>query len=139
MREDLLMKVDRMTMAHGLEARVPYLDHLLVEVGASFAPEALFAGGRTKAVLRGLASRLLPPEITRRPQHGFLVPLGGWFRSDFAAYAKGLLTPATVRRRGLADPDAVAAALARFERTGEGARLIWNFILLELWFRRFLD
>lgn len=139
MREDLLMKVDRMTMAHGLEARVPYLDHRLAEVCAGFAPELLLAGGRTKAVLRGLASRLLPPDIVQRRQHGFLVPLAGWFQGNFAAYARGLLTPANVRRRGLLDPEEVAAQLARYERSGEGARMIWNFILLELWFRRFMD
>lgn len=139
MREDLLMKVDRMTMAHGLEARVPYLDHRLAEVCANFAPDLLLAGGRTKAVLRDLAGRLLPPEIAQRRQHGFLVPLAGWFQGDFAAYARGLLTPANVRRRGLLDPAEVAAQLSRYERGGEGARMIWNFILLELWFRRFMD
>jgi asparagine synthase (glutamine-hydrolysing) len=139
MREDLLMKVDRMTMAHGLEARVPYLDHRLAEVCAGFAPEILLAGGRTKAVLRGLAGRLLPPEIVQRRQHGFLVPLAGWFQGDFACYARGLLTPSNVRRRGLLDPEEVAAQLARYERSGAGARMIWNFILLELWFRRFMD
>lgn len=139
MREDLLMKVDRMTMAHGLEARVPYLDHRLAEVCAGFAPDLLLAGGRTKAVLRHLAGSLLPAEIVQRRQHGFLVPLAGWFQGDFAAYARGLLTPANVRRRGLLDPDEVASRLGRYERTGDGARMIWNFILLELWFRRFMD
>lgn len=139
MREDLLMKVDRMTMAHGLEARVPYLDHRLAEVCAGIAPELLLAGGRTKAVLRGLAERLLPAEIAQRRQHGFLVPLAGWFQGNFAAYARGLLGRETVHRRGLFDADEVASRLERYERTGEGARMIWNFILLELWFRRFMD
>ncbi len=139
MREDLLMKVDRMTMAHGLEARVPYLDHRLAEVSAGLAPNVLLAGGRTKAVLRGLAERLLPAEIAQRRQHGFLVPLAGWFQGDFAAYARGLLGRETVRRRGLLDAGEVASRLEHYERTGEGARMIWNFILLELWFRRFMD
>jgi asparagine synthase (glutamine-hydrolysing) len=139
MREDLLMKVDRMTMAHGLEARVPYLDHHLAEVCAGLAPELLLSGGRTKAVLRNLAGRLLPPEIVQRRQHGFLVPLADWFQGNFAAYARGLLTPSNVRRRGLLDPDEVASQLSRYESGGGGARMIWNFILLELWFRRFMD
>jgi asparagine synthase (glutamine-hydrolysing) len=139
MREDLLMKVDRMTMAHGLEARVPYLDHQLAETCAGFAPDLLLAGGRTKAVLRNLAGRLLPAEIAQRRQHGFLVPLAGWFQGDFGAYARDLLTPATVRRRGLLDPAEVTSQLARYQQTGENARMIWNFILLELWFRRFMD
>jgi asparagine synthase (glutamine-hydrolysing) len=126
-------------MAWGLEARVPYLDHPLAEICAGIAPGLLFAGGRTKAVLRGLAGRLLPPEIVQRRQHGFLVPLAGWFQGDFGSYARGLLNPENVRRRGLLDPNEVAARLTRYERSGEGARMIWNFILLELWFRRFMD
>jgi len=139
MREDLLMKVDRMTMAHGLEARVPYLDHPLAELTAGFAPDVLMRGGQTKAVLRDLSAKLLPPEITRRRQHGFLVPLAGWFQGDFAAYAAGLLSPETIRKRGLLETGQVAGILDRYQQTGEGARMIWNLVLLELWFRRFMD
>jgi asparagine synthase (glutamine-hydrolysing) len=139
MREDLLMKVDRMTMAHGLEARVPYLDHRLAEIAAGFDPGVLLRGGRTKAVLRDLSTRLLPPQISRRHQHGFLVPLGDWFRGDFAAFAAGLISPATVRKRGFLDPETAEGLVDRFRTTGEGGRMIWNLVLLELWFRRFID
>lgn len=139
MREDLLMKVDRMTMAHGLEARVPYLDHPLAEVTAGFHPSVLFHQGETKAVLRALARKLLPESIAQRRQHGFLVPLSGWFHGDFAGYAASLLAPETVRRRGLLEPAEVTALLHRYRQTGDGARMIWNLVLLELWFRRFMD
>jgi asparagine synthase (glutamine-hydrolysing) len=138
MQEDLLMKVDRMTMAHGLEARVPYLDQSLVELTAGFAPQVLLKDRKTKAVLRDHAAKLLPPAITQRKQHGFIVPLTDWFAGDFAAYAADLLSPENTRRRGLLDPGEVSGHLAAFQQTGEGSRLIWNLVLLELWFRRFI-
>lgn len=139
MLEDLLMKVDRMTMAHGLEARVPYLDHPLAELTATFSPQVLLHDGQTKSVLRHLARTLLPAPIVARRQHGFLVPLGSWFQGDFAAYAADLLAPETTRKRGLLNPDEVARLFTAYRQTGHHARMIWNLVLLELWFRRFMD
>ena len=139
MREDLLMKVDRMTMAHGLEARVPYLDHPLAETTAGFTPEVLLQNRQTKAVLRDIAAKLLPREIADRRQHGFLVPLAGWFKGDFASYAASLLSPETVKKRNLLEPMQVQNILAQYQKTGEGSRMIWSLVLLELWFRRFMD
>lgn len=76
--DDLLTKVDRTTMAHAIEARVPYLDHKLVELAFSL-PDDLRVRGRTdKLLLRQLAAEVLPPEIVQRPKHGFKVPLERW-------------------------------------------------------------
>jgi asparagine synthase (glutamine-hydrolysing) len=139
MQEDLLMKVDRMTMAHGLEARVPFLDHKLAELAAQFDPQIIFHGNQTKAVLRAVAHKHLPSEIVARKQHGFIVPLGQWFSGDFAAYARGLLTAENIRKRGMLNPEEVQQTLAGYEKDGSNSRMVWSLVLLELWFRRFID
>lgn len=133
------MKVDRMTMAHGLEARVPFLDHSLAEVTARIHPSVLFEGKRTKAVLRAVAKKLLPDTIVQRRQHGFIVPLSGWFSGDFVSYVRGLLAPATIKKRGVVSAEDAAAILAAYEKDGSQARMVWSLVLLELWFRRFMD
>ena len=139
MLEDLLMKVDRMTMAHGLEARVPYLDHALAEVTARVHPRVLFEGKKSKAVLRQIAGKLLPDTIVQRRQHGFIVPLSGWFGGDFMGYVRGLLTPGNVKKRGVVSESEAASILAAYEEDGSQARMVWSLVLLELWFRRFMD
>jgi asparagine synthase (glutamine-hydrolysing) len=139
MREDLLMKVDRMTMAHGLEARVPYLDHPTAELTATFSPEILIRKRQTKAVLRDLAKTLLPDQITNRPQHGFLVPLDHWFDGNFASFASGLLSADSIRRRELLCPESVTSLLKEYQRNGKHSRMVWSLVLLELWYRKFID
>ena len=133
------MKVDRMTMAHGLEARVPYLDHALAEVTARVHPRVLFEGKKSKAVLRQIAGKLLPDTIVQRRQHGFIVPLSGWFGGDFMGYVRGLLTPGNVKKRGVVSESEAASILAAYEEDGSQARMVWSLVLLELWFRRFMD
>lgn len=139
MEEGLLMKLDRMTMAHGLEARVPYLDHHLVELSASTPPEHRLRGRRTKAVLRAIAEKRLPAEIACRKQHGFLVPLDQWFGGSFADTAASLLSPAVLRKREMFDAEAVGRLLNQYRATGQNARTVWTLVILELWFRRFID
>lgn len=139
LREDLLTKVDRMTMAHGLEARVPYLDHRVAEVAAHFAANTLIRGKRTKSVLRDLGESLLPKPITNRPQQAFRVPLHGWFQGDFGSFASDLLSKNTIARRGILCPEATTSILLEYRSRGTHARIVWNLVLLELWFRRFFD
>ncbi len=139
LQEGLLMKMDKMTMAHGLEGRVPFLDHQLVELAAAMTPAVRLAGGRTKAVLRAIAEKRLPANIAGRKQHGFLVPLDQWFGGSFADFASSLLSPAILQKREMFDPNAVAGVLAAYRDSGKHARLIWSLVLLELWYRRFID
>lgn len=139
MEEGLLMKMDRMTMAHGLEARVPFLDHQLVEFNAGISPAMRLHQRRTKAVLRAIAEKRLPAEIASRRQHGFLVPLDQWFEGSFASWVSSLLSPETLRRRQMFDVDAVTGILRQYRDTGKNARVIWSLVLLELWFRKFVD
>ena len=88
---DILTKVDRMSMAHSIETRVPLLDHKLVEFAATIPPEMNLRDGTTKYVLKQAMRGILPDGIIDRPKHGFAVPLGYWFRGKLGAYVRDLL------------------------------------------------
>jgi asparagine synthase (glutamine-hydrolysing) len=134
--DDLLPKMDRMTMAHGLEARSPLLDRAVVEF-ASRLPDALKRrGARGKRVLRAAARGLLPPETLARRKQGFVVPLGSWFRGQLRPLVHDLL---------LADARLASRLrreeLERLVREHEGGRAdhghrLWSLLTLELWLRR---
>jgi asparagine synthase (glutamine-hydrolysing) len=116
--DDLLLKVDKMSMAHSLEVRVPYLDPELLGVVCNIGARDKLAAGETKAVLRSIANAYVPPRIRDRRQHGFLVPLAGVFERDLFANGgapsrlRQYLEPASA----LFDPDAVIRQLAPQQR-----------------------
>jgi asparagine synthase (glutamine-hydrolysing) len=89
--DDVLVKVDRATMAVGLEARVPFLDHRLVEAAATLPLDRRIAGGRGKLVLRRILDRLLPGIDFDRPKQGFSPPIGAWLKADLRDWADDLL------------------------------------------------
>src|SRR5207237_1093136 len=110
-------KVDRMSMAHALEVRAPFLDRELAELAFRLSPNARLRGMSLKRVLRAAVGGLLPEEILNRPKRGFGVPLDRWFRQDLASYVRGMLCARESRVRDyLAAPaidGIVHAALAR--------------------------
>jgi len=93
---NLLAKVDRASMAVSLEARVPYLDHRIVEWAATLPDRQRIRGGRTKSVLRRAFRDRVPEAILRRPKRGFDLPLGEWIRGPLLPVARDLLQPATL-------------------------------------------
>jgi asparagine synthase (glutamine-hydrolysing) len=97
---DILTKVDRMSMAHSIETRVPLLDHKLVEFAATIPPEMNLRNGTTKYVLKQAMRGILPDGIIDRPKQGFAVPLGYWFRGKLGPYVRDLLLGESARRRG---------------------------------------
>ena len=133
---DILAKVDRMTMAHGLEARAPFLNHELAAWTLAM-PErlAVAPGGELKALLRAAARRLFGPEIADRPKRGFSIPVHSWIRGPLAETIRELLEPRSVDALGVLDSAAVAAALADhmagrrnlgFEIWGLGVLVAWH-------------
>ncbi|HHZ64786.1 MAG TPA: asparagine synthetase B, partial [Flavobacteriales bacterium] len=80
--DDMLVKVDRMTMAHSLEARVPFLDHRLIEYMVGVSKTVKMEGFERKSVLRNAIGSKLPPELLKAPKKGFAVPLRHWFAND---------------------------------------------------------
>jgi asparagine synthase (glutamine-hydrolysing) len=136
---DILTKVDRMSMAHSIETRVPLLDHKLVEFAATIPPEMNLRGGTTKYILKRAMRGILPDRIIDRPKQGFAVPLGYWFRGKLGSYVRDLLLGEQGRRRGFFHQPYIESLLARHERGQNLDLQLWTLISFELWSRSFLD
>jgi asparagine synthase (glutamine-hydrolysing) len=132
--DDPVKRVDNMTMAFGLEARVPFLDHELVELAAQCPPEAKLADGG-KGVLKRAARGLVPDEVIDRPKGYFPVPGVRHLQGRLLDRVRDALASAPARERELFRPEAVAALLAHpnEERTTLGSNVTWQLGLLELW------
>ena len=136
---DILAKVDRMSMAHSLEVRVPLLDHKVVEFAATIPTELNLKNGTTKYVLKQAMRGVLPDQIIDRKKRGFAVPLGHWFRGKLGPYVRDLLLSDAARARGFFRPSAIRNLILRHER-GENLDLqLWTLISFELWAKAFLD
>jgi asparagine synthase (glutamine-hydrolysing) len=138
---DILTKVDRMTMAHSLEARPPLLDHTLVERIFPLPSELkIDRRGTQKAIFKRAVADLLPLEIVHRPKRGFGVPIRQWFRGPLRDPVEELLTEKRTRERGWLDAVAVRALLDEHQRGRRDQSLrLWSLLMLELWSRNFLD
>ena len=137
--DDILTKVDRMSMAHSLETRVPLLDHKVVEFAAKIPPEMLLSRGRSKRILRRAMAGLLPESVFERPKRGFAIPLGRWFRGPLKDYPRDLLLSERSRSRGIFDTAAVERLLSDARRGGVLDLPVWTLLSFELWCRVFLD
>jgi asparagine synthase (glutamine-hydrolysing) len=138
---ELLRYEDRNSMAHSLEARVPLLDHRLVELAFSLPGGELIRRGETKSVLRRALSDLLPPEVAaRRDKLGFVTPEARFLRGALGGLAADVFTSQSFRERGFVDAEAAAHRLAR-HRSGDAraGMELWRALNLELWAREFLD
>jgi asparagine synthase (glutamine-hydrolysing) len=136
---DILTKVDRMSMAHSLEARVPLLDHKLVEFAATVPAELQLRHGTTKYLFKRAMRGILPDTILDRPKRGFGVPLARWFRGQLAGFVRDLLLSETSRRRGIFNTAYIGQLLDRNERGRELDLPLWTLVSFELWCRTFLD
>jgi asparagine synthase (glutamine-hydrolysing) len=136
---DILTKVDRMTMAHSIEARPPLLDHLVVEFAATVPAHARLREGTTKYLFKRAMRGVLPDDIIDRPKKGFAVPLSRWFRSEWTTFVRDILLSDTCVRRGIFN----RKYLEQLLRLHEGGRnldlQLWTLVSFEQWCRRFLD
>jgi asparagine synthase (glutamine-hydrolysing) len=136
---DVLTKVDRMTMAHSLEARPPLLDHRLVEFAATVPPHLRYRDGTTKYLFKQALRGVLPDAIIDRRKQGFAVPLARWFRGPLFEYAHDVLLSDSSRARGVLNPAAVERQLQLHQRGRDLDLRLWTMLSFELWCRRFLD
>jgi len=136
---DILTKVDRMSMAHSIEARVPLLDHKLVEFAATIPPELRLRNGTTKYIFKRALRGLLPDEIIDRPKRGFGIPLGRWFRGQLGDFVRELLLSETSRRRGIFNTAYIEQLVQRHAKGRDRDLQLWTLISFELWCRTFLD
>jgi asparagine synthase (glutamine-hydrolysing) len=138
--DDILVKLDRMTMAASIEGRAPLLDHRVVEFAVRLPAHLRVRGGRGKHVLREVARRWLPSDVLDKPKQGFAIPLPEWFRTRLGAMAGDVFASRAFRERGWVQPAVVDGLLAE-HRAGRAdhAEPLWQVLVLELWARRFVD
>ena len=133
------MKVDKMSMSVSLEARVPYLDHRIVELVAGMPSDLKWRGG-SKYLLKRAAATVLPAEIIGRPKHGFTLPLAEWLRGELREMATDLLLGPRARARGLFHRPAVERSWAGYLAGRDGCFMqVWVLLNFEVWCRVFLD
>jgi asparagine synthase (glutamine-hydrolysing) len=140
MVDDILTKVDRMSMAVSLETREPLLDHRLLEYAATVPSSLKLRGGTSKYLLRRLLERRIPDSIVRRPKQGFAAPIGGWLAGPLAHLVHDTLFDGRLDGRGIFRRDALER-LWNEHRTGrrDHRHRLWALMMLELWFREFVD
>ncbi len=138
--DDLLNKVDRTSMAASLEARVPYLDHRLVEFAYSLPSSVKLKGGIGKYILKRAAAKYIPRDIINRRKKGFAVPLGPWFRKELKPLLLDILRSDSFKQRGYFKMDQVEA-MVQEHMSGQQDHhlLLYGLLLVELWHREFID
>ncbi|MGL5838738.1 MAG: XrtA/PEP-CTERM system amidotransferase [Sphingorhabdus sp.] len=129
---DILTKVDRTSMAVGLEAREPLLDHRLLEFAASLPENMRVRGGQGKWLMKRTMERYLPEDILYRPKMGFVTPIAQWFRGPLAGVARGIASNTTLARTGWFDSAELAKiADAHISGRSDHGRLLWQLLMLE--------
>lgn len=138
--DDLLIKKDKMGMATSIEARVPFLDHNLIEFAATIPPNLKCKGLKTKYILKKAVSDLLPKVIIKKKKMGFPVPIEPWLRGELGDMAQDILLGPEARKRGYFEQEFVQKLL-KSHQTGKKdmSKLIWPLIVFELWHRIYID
>jgi asparagine synthase (glutamine-hydrolysing) len=138
--DDLMVKVDVASMAHALESRSPLLDHVFMEWAATIPEHLKMAGGETKALFKKAMEPYLPHEVLYRKKMGFGCPVGDWMRTDLREMAYDLLLSSAATARGIFRRDYVERLLSEhMTRTVQHDTRLWALLILELWFRMWVD
>jgi asparagine synthase (glutamine-hydrolysing) len=137
---DILTKVDRMSMAASLEARVPLLERGLVEFVSRMPASLKMRGDESKYVFKRAVRGLVPDEILDRPKQGFGVPIGEWINRELRERIRDTFADARTRSRGVVEPAYVDVLLAEHERgRRDHSPALWALFILELWHRAYAD
>jgi len=136
--DDLLVKTDRLSMAHSLELRVPFLDQRVAEFAFSLPTRLKVRGLAKKRLLRQSLAPLLPREVVHGRKQGFSIPLAAWLRGPLEPFAREVLAAANLERQGCLDPGTVAPLLDRHCSGREDlSRQLWGLMAFTLWFDRY--
>lgn len=138
--DDILVKVDRMTMANSLEARAPLLDHELLEFAARLPLQMKLRDGVGKYLLKQVANDLLPAAVLQKRKQGFAIPVAKWFREDLRELMLDTLADRRFRERGIFNAAGVQQCMAdHLAGTHDYSEPLWLLLTYEMWARRFLD
>jgi asparagine synthase (glutamine-hydrolysing) len=132
--DSLLLLTDKMTMATSLEARVPFLDHELIETAARVPARLKVKGTTLRYIQKRAMEKHLPREVFRRRKRGFGCPVGRWFRSELRELLRDTLGPAALRRGGLFEPAAVEAIVEAHEQCREDrSETLLALLTFQIW------
>jgi asparagine synthase (glutamine-hydrolysing) len=135
MVDDMLVKTDRASMAHSLEARVPILDPVVAELALALPSKLKVRGLAKKRLLRKAVAPLLPREILDGKKKGFVPPIGTWLREDLQPLTRDVLSPENLLRQGFFRPEVVTQLLeGHTSRRADNSRKIWALLTFSLWF-----
>jgi asparagine synthase (glutamine-hydrolysing) len=138
--DDLLIKADKMTMANGLELRVPFLDHKLVEFAATLPNASKTHGKGGKTLLRDAMRGVLPDAIIDRPKKGFPIPIGSWLRTSLRQFTRDHLLARNSACSQYVDRDETARLVQEHEQgRADRSQEIWTLLVFEFWHRHFID
>jgi asparagine synthase (glutamine-hydrolysing) len=133
--DDLLTKTDRSSMAHSLEARVPFLDTAVTNLALALPRRLKVSGLKKKILLRQAAEPLLPREVVHGKKRGFSIPAAAWLRGELEPFAREVLAPDVLRRQGFFAPDVVSGLLDRHvARKEDLSRQLWGLLAFTLWY-----
>jgi asparagine synthase (glutamine-hydrolysing) len=138
--DDLLVKTDRASMAHSLEARVPFLDPVVTRFAQGLPTGLKVRGLRKKVLLRRAAAPLLPRRIVFGRKRGFSIPAAAWLRGDLESFARETLSATALRRQGFFRPQAVHRLLdEHVARHEDHSRRLWGLLAFTLWYERHVE
>ena len=138
--DDLLVKTDRASMAHSLEARVPYLDTVVTNLALALPTRHKIRGLTKKVLLRKAAAPLLPREIVHGKKRGFSIPAAAWLRGELEPFARETLSRETLHRQGFFSPEVVGRLLDDHVAGREDrSRQLWGLLAFTLWYERHVE
>jgi asparagine synthase (glutamine-hydrolysing) len=138
--DDLLVKTDRASMAHSLEARVPFLDTTVASLALALPTRSKLRGFQKKLLLRKAAEPLLPKEIVHGRKRGFSIPAAAWLRGDLEPFARDVLSPERLGRQGFFSAEVAARLLdEHVARAEDRSRQLWGLLSFTLWYERHVE
>jgi asparagine synthase (glutamine-hydrolysing) len=139
MADSVLMKVDKMSMAHALEVRVPFLDHALVEFAARIPSDRKFPGLTTKAIYRKAMEGVLPPFILERGKQGYSLPIKNWLRDDLREFMVSTLNHSPLIREHFNLAFVNTLIEQHIRRSHNHNHVLWALVNASLWHERFIE
>jgi len=140
LQDDILVKVDRASMATSLEVRAPFLDVELVEFLGRVPPHLKLRGSKTKYLLKRAMADVLPPGIADRAKKGFGIPVAAWFKKELRDALQDELSPDRIRRQGIFDPETVQQLISEhLSGRRDNRKPLWTLFVFQLWHRRWIE
>jgi asparagine synthase (glutamine-hydrolysing) len=140
MVDDLLMKVDRNTMAHAIEGRVPFLDHRVVEFAFNLSTSKKLSYFQNKIVLRNLAKGIIPKQTQNRKKRHFFVPIDNWFKNELSTLKEELLSTSYIRKQNIFNMNYINKINKNFNSSRLFySRQMWALIVFQIWYKQFIE